>query len=60
MFASNRWVAKLCRRVCKVAGFEMPTKYLAELNALLNCRAEIGLIWGLPGNNHPAGCASRQ
>ena len=36
VFASKRWVAKLCRNVCNVAGFLTPGICLAEVKARLN------------------------
>ena len=56
VFASKRWVAKLCRNVCSVAGLAIPAMFLAAVKARLSCRGEIGLIFGLPGNSQP--CAA--
>ncbi len=36
VFASSRCVAKLCRNVCSVAGFEMPAMCFADVKALFN------------------------
>ena len=51
-------VAKLCRSVCNVAGLLSPAMRLADVNARLSWRGEIGLIFGLPGNSQPSGRAS--
>ena len=52
--ASRRCVAKLCRRVCSVAGLPIPAMFLAEVKARLSCRGEIGLSFGLPETASPA------
>src|SRR5713101_3708647 len=56
---SRRWVAKLCRKVCKPTRLSIPARCAALWTARLSCRVVRGCPGTRPGNSHPLGRAIR-
>src|SRR6476620_7916711 len=59
MFCSNRWVAKLRRKVCKETLRSIPATSAAAWQARLSWRVVIGCMGLRPGNSQPCGRAAR-